>query len=309
MTENQFMNAQASGAQTAQFDPNAQAQFGNQAPQFGQNQGAQPQFGQAPQGQAPQFGGQPQGLPQGQPQFGGPAVGAEAPQFGQNQGAQPQFGGQAQNAQAPQGFQPGPMSPQTDPWGQAPQAPGGYQGQAPQGFQPPQEQAPQGFQPQGQGGYQAPQTNQAPQGFQPPADQAPGGFANPSGAPVGDPFASPAGMGEGHKIKDDMGAAVLVRPESFTANMKTDSGESDVIRCDWAVLDGPNRGALRSNALIFNKGMVRDLKKVLDGPQIFLVGRVYEGNAKKGQSAPVLFADAPEVIDVARSAAGQLGWV
>lgn len=301
MTENQFMNAQASGAQAPQFDPNAQPNFGqqNQAPQFGQNQGAQPQFGQAPQGQ-PQFGGQaPQfGQNQGaQPQFGGPAAGAEAPQFG-NQA--PQFGGQAQ-------------APQTDPWGQAPQAQGGYQGQAPQGFQPPQEQAPQGFQPQApqtQGGYQAPQA-QAPQaqGFQPQAQQAPGGFANPSGAPVGDPFASPAGMGEGHKIKDDMGAAVLVRPESFTANMKTDSGESDVIRCDWAVLDGPNQGALRSNALIFNKGMVRDLKKVLDGPQLFLVGRVYEGNAKKGQSAPVLFADAPEVVDLARSAAGQLGWV
>lgn len=263
----------------------AQQGFAPQDPaQFAQNPAATQGF--APQGAPAQA---PQGAQFGQPQaqqYTPPAQQAPTAQFAPPQSIPAQgFAPQ----QAPQGY----AQPETA------AQPQGFAPPAQQGFAPAQ-QAPQGFQP--------PAQPQAPQGFQPPAAPA-GAIAQPSGAAAGDPFASPAGAGEGHKIKDDMGSAVLVRPESFTANMKTSSGESDVIRCDWAVLDGPNAGQLRTNALIFNNGMVRDLNKVLNGKQSFLVGRVTEGVAKVGQSAPLIFNDAPEAIEAARSAAAQLGWV
>jgi hypothetical protein len=321
MTEqNPFMAAQQAAAQAQQAPQgyagqNAPAQF---APQGAPAQDpAQAQFfGQAPQGQpaqAPQ-GFAPQGAPAQDPaQFAQQGFQPQAAQVGQqvNPGFAPaQDPAQAQGF-APQAQQYAPPAQGFAPQGQPQTIPAqGFQPQAaPQGYAQPETAAqPQGFAP----------AQQAPQGFQPQAQPAAPDFqkpaaqnapiAQPSGAPTTDPFASPAGVG-GHSLKDDLGAAVLVRPESFTKDMQTSSGLSDVIRCDWAVLDGPNAGQLRANSLIFNKGAVRDLNKVLNGTQKFLVGRVAMGVAKTGQSAPVIFNDAPESIDAARHAAAQLGWV
>ena len=152
----------------------------------------------------------------------------------------------------------------------------------------------------------------APAAAQPVAQQAPAsaqGFsAPPSGA---DPFATPAGPGDGANITDDLGAAVVVRPSEYVEKMTTSFGEASAVRADWIVLDGPNQGQVREGSLIFQRALIRDLKSVLGSPgHRFVVGRLAKGEAKQGQSAPYILQSPDEAtMALARQAAAAFQWV
>lgn len=139
--------------------------------------------------------------------------------------------------------------------------------------------------------------------------QATGQPPRPQGN-LSDMFARGSKSGDGAKIKDDMDAAVLVRPTEFLQGMKTSQGPADCVRADWIVLDGPNQGAVRSNSLIFNQVLINSLKDLPGTATPFLVGVVGWGEAKGGKSAPLLFLDPqPEHMELAMKAAQAHGWV
>lgn len=132
-------------------------------------------------------------------------------------------------------------------------------------------------------------------------------------APAGnlsDMFSTDVSSGDMAKLKDDLGAAVLVRPTEWIESMKTVNGDASAIRADWVVLDGPNQSELRSNSLVFNTVVRNTLKNVLEGPHAFFVGVVTEGEAKPGKNAPLVFATAePEQVKLAEQAAQAHGWL
>lgn len=127
---------------------------------------------------------------------------------------------------------------------------------------------------------------------------------------LADMFSTDVSSGDRAKIKDDLGAAVVVRPLEWIESMKTVNGETSAIRADWIVLDGPNQGELRSSSLIFNTVVRNTLKNVLRGPQPFFVGVVSQGEAKPGKNAPLVFATASdEQVNLAQQAVKAHGWV
>lgn len=139
--------------------------------------------------------------------------------------------------------------------------------------------------------------------------QASGQPPRPQGN-LSDMFARGSKAGDGAKIKDDMGAAVLVRPTEFIQGMKTSQGLADCVRADWVVLDGPNQGAVRKDSLVFNQVLISSLKDLPGTATPFLVGVVGMGEAKGGKSAPLLFLDPqPEHVELAVQAAQAHGWV
>lgn len=165
-------------------------------------------------------------------------------------------------------------------------------------------------------GAQAPQTQQpaaqaAPQPqAQPEAQpQQPAAQAAPAGN-LSDMFSLGASGGDGAKIKDDMGAAVLIFPTEFISQMQTVNGPSDCVRADWVVLDGPNQGAVREGFLIFNKVLVNTLKAALGNPaQRMALGVVGLGEAKPGKNAPItLLVPDDNQVALARQAVTAYGW-
>lgn len=152
---------------------------------------------------------------------------------------------------------------------------------------------------------------QAPQPSPAAASAAQAGFSGPpSTASATDPFGVPAGQGDGSRIQDDLGQALLLRPLEYVPEMSTNIGTTDAVRVDWIVLTGPNQGAVRNNALVFNAPLLRDLKAVLVGPQPFLVAVLGQGQAKPGKSAPFIFGQPDDShLALARQAAAAYGWL
>ena len=103
-----------------------------------------------------------------------------------------------------------------------------------------------------------------------------------------DPFARPTGGGDGAKIQDDLGSLLVVRPTEFLEGMDTSVGSTDAVRADWLVCDGDNAGEIREGALIFNKPLVRDLKRAVGG---LFVGRLAMGNKEIKGNKPFIFQD------------------
>lgn len=169
------------------------------------------------------------------------------------------------------------------------------------------------------GNTAAPAANPAPAAA--PAAQSPAqNFATASGdaakpesvAPAGnltDLFNTNVSSGDQHRISDDKGAALLVRPREFKTAVKTVHGESDGILADWIVLTGPAQGEVRADGLIFNAVVRSTLKNVLEGPQPFFVGFLTEGQPQPGKSAPLIFETATdEHLQLAQQAGQAHGW-
>ena len=97
-----------------------------------------------------------------------------------------------------------------------------------------------------------------------------------------DPFEEPA-HGDRIVFDDVNGSLLLFTVHSVEHNIETAFGESDAVKCDVVVLDGDHTGDIYENALIFPRVLQGALgpkagKKVL--------GRLGQGEAKKGQSPP-----------------------
>lgn len=125
-----------------------------------------------------------------------------------------------------------------------------------------------------------------------------------------DPFASPNGGGDGSKISDELGQAVLIRPTEYVQSMNTAHGVTDAIRADWIVLTGPNQGQARNSSLIFQKVLKSELRAIMGTAKPMMVAVVALGEAKNGNSAPYLFAAADDATRaLAAQAASAHNWI
>lgn len=110
-------------------------------------------------------------------------------------------------------------------------------------------------------------------------------------------FAAPAAPGEGIKFADHLGALLLLDVLGVETGIKTVHGDSDAVKANVNVLDGPGAGESYSETLIFPKVLQSQLRSSV-GQKV--LGRLGQGNAKPGQSAPWLLNEAtPE--DVAKA--------
>lgn len=156
----------------------------------------------------------------------------------------------------------------------------------------------------------APAAPAAPAGQSAPASA--NQFAGPTFDTVGDPAAlfGAARSGGQHKLKDDMGCFVVIRVLEFIEGMQTQVGNNDAIRADWVPVNGPDAGIVRENGMIFGRALVPAMKSNFENGIPFTIGVVAEGEAKQGQSAPIILNEPnDEQAGWAVEVASFLGWI
>jgi hypothetical protein len=99
-----------------------------------------------------------------------------------------------------------------------------------------------------------------------------------------DPFDGPGSGNDAFQPKTHLGDLLLITPDKIVPNVVTDYGVSDVTEADVAVLDGDMKGTTYTKTYIFAKFMQSQLRSKLGGGQV--LGRLGQGEAKKGQSPP-----------------------
>lgn len=105
-----------------------------------------------------------------------------------------------------------------------------------------------------------------------------------------DPFAAPS-TATGIKWADLKDSLLLIRVSSIENGIKTVHGDAQAARCDVTVLDGPQAGTAYIDTLVFPKVLVSQVKANVGG---MVLGRLGQGSAKPGQSAPWLLAEATD---------------
>jgi len=105
-----------------------------------------------------------------------------------------------------------------------------------------------------------------------------------------DEFAAPA-TASGIKWEDYKGRLLMFDVKAQEVGMTTAFGNADPIRADIVVLDGTDAGETISDTLIFPRVLISQLKPNV-GRKV--LGRLGQGTAKPGQSAPWTLADATD---------------
>lgn len=105
-----------------------------------------------------------------------------------------------------------------------------------------------------------------------------------------DPFAAPA-TSTGIDYKEINGALLLIDVVGVEKDVPTSLGTKDAVRADVVVIDGDQAGESFEDALIFPKVLQSQLRSRA-GQKV--LGRLGQGVAKPGQSAPWLLAEATE---------------
>lgn len=105
------------------------------------------------------------------------------------------------------------------------------------------------------------------------------------------PFAAPAPASSGIQWKDFQGALLIIEPLSIEADIKTTFGDAEAVRANVYVVDGPNGGEEHLDTLVFPTILRSQLKSRL-GQKV--LGRLGQGTAKPGQSAPWVLQEATE---------------
>lgn len=105
------------------------------------------------------------------------------------------------------------------------------------------------------------------------------------------PFAAPAAASDGVKWEELNGSLLIIKPTAAETGIKTSYGESEAVRADVYAIDGPQAGSEHADTLVFPKILQSQLK-----PRIgqVVIGRLGQGNAKPGQSAPWILQDATD---------------
>lgn len=110
-----------------------------------------------------------------------------------------------------------------------------------------------------------------------------------------DPFAAPAAPSSGIDFKEYNGALLLITVtgvEDHVPTVHTKPGEkSPAVKADVAVLDGPGKGEEFPDTLIFPKVLQSQLNRRV-GQKV--LGRLGQGVAKPGQSAPWVLSEATD---------------
>lgn len=112
-------------------------------------------------------------------------------------------------------------------------------------------------------------------------------------------FAAPSAPGEGIQFKDHLNALLLIEVLGFEEKIKTSFGENDAVRANVHVIEGAGAGESYEDTLIFPRLLVSQTKKSI-GEKV--LGRLGQGNAKPGQSAPWILAEA-NATDIATAEA------
>jgi hypothetical protein len=102
-------------------------------------------------------------------------------------------------------------------------------------------------------------------------------------------FVQPAAPGAGIKWEDHKGALLLIEPLSFETGIHTSFGDADAVKANVAVVDGPGAGESFDDCLVFPKLLASQLKGQIGSK---VLGRLGQGTAKPGQSAPWLLQEA-----------------
>ncbi len=106
-----------------------------------------------------------------------------------------------------------------------------------------------------------------------------------------DPFTSPGSAGAGIAWADYNGALLLIEVHALETGIKTTFGDTDAIRADVVVIDGEDKGERYDDTLVFPKILQSQLRSKV-GQKV--LGRLGQGTAKPGQSAPWILAEATE---------------
>jgi|SRR5690606_863151 len=96
-------------------------------------------------------------------------------------------------------------------------------------------------------------------------------------------FASPSAPSGGISWNDHKGALLIFDVKSIETGIQTSFGEADAVSVDIDVVDGPGAPAEYADSLVFPKLLQSQLKKNV-GQKV--LGRLSQGQAKPGQSAP-----------------------
>lgn len=118
---------------------------------------------------------------------------------------------------------------------------------------------------------------------------------------IGDPFASPTGIGDGERITDFVGNLLLVKPTEYIREMNTSQGKTDAVRVDLAVLDdSAEPGKIVVGVLLFQQALKREAKGILEGDLPYLLGRLDKGKTGGGNTLYTFQPPSEEEADVAR---------
>ena len=99
---------------------------------------------------------------------------------------------------------------------------------------------------------------------------------------------APPEPGSGEKIdyaalKDRL---LHITVREVVKDVQTTFGPTDAVRATLAVLDGPDKGKIIEDSLIFPRVLQGQLKDFVGKPDPAVIGRLGQGTAKAGQSAP-----------------------
>jgi hypothetical protein len=93
-------------------------------------------------------------------------------------------------------------------------------------------------------------------------------------------------QGDRVNISELVGSLVLIWVREYRDDITTTFGPSDAVAVDLHTLDGPQGGERFENTLIFQKALIGSLRSAVGGDPV--LGRIGQGTAKPGQSAPYI---------------------
>src|SRR5689334_19277462 len=102
-------------------------------------------------------------------------------------------------------------------------------------------------------------------------------------------FVSAAPPSGGITWADHTGKLLIIEPTSFETGIQTSFGSADAVKANIHVITGPGESEEFPEALVFPKLLASQLKGQI-GRKV--VGRLGQGTAKPGQSAPWLLEEA-----------------
>lgn len=106
---------------------------------------------------------------------------------------------------------------------------------------------------------------------------------------MGKQIVSAAPGGGGISFEDYLGKLFVVEPLEVEKGVKTDYGEKDAIRANVYVLLGKDKADEYEDTLVFPLVLQSQLRRQIGS---VVVGRLEQGEAKKGQKPPWKFAEA-----------------
>lgn len=111
---------------------------------------------------------------------------------------------------------------------------------------------------------------------------------------------APATPGSGEKLdlKALNGTLLYITVGEHKRDIETSFGPADAIAADVTALDGEHKGETYTDVLVFPRVLVSQLAKAVGSSDPNVVGRLGQGEAKPGKSAPWLLLE-PTAEDMA----------